>query len=298
MSTTPSLHRSEKEFMDGQFTFSFEGASNINAPLLGRTILNLSLVIDEISKEQPAPIDYSFNVIAFRPGSFKVDFHLLVATGMSLLPNAMAFAKVTVDTLKGIFEIKKLLKGDKPKEVKDSLSEGSVEIVAPDNTHVIAPRGSKIIFRNSIVDRCVTEISQSALKCNPGNGFSIADQSGALYFSPDDLQNIAQPQEYVEHTPSERQNSYRVRLPIKKLDLLGSSAWAFKYSNRTIHATIADSEFLKKVHGGYIFKAGDCLDVELDINTKQASDGSITGEKYTIIKVYNVVKSPEQTSLL
>lgn len=285
-----------------RFSLSFEGENEIEASVLGNTLSNLAYVVSQIVEDEPLKPEYSLKIKSFRKGSFRVDFiftllSLGAATQMAGISSLEQAANLfTIIT--GIFDIKAKLKGEKPKEVKENLSEGLVQVVAPDGTEVIAPLGSNIVIRNPSVDRKMSEIAQNVRLHNPNGGIKLIRGEEQYLYDKDSIDDIAETTQITTMKNTATSHEERVALPIKKPDLLGNGSWDFRYGNRTIRASINDVEFLKQVHDGKTaYKAGDKLDVSLLTDIKLSPDNTPISETYTIEKVHGIVLAPEQTHM-
>lgn len=288
----------QKVTMDN-FSLSFEGGNEIDAALLGHALSNLSFVVSKIVEDEPSKPEHKLKVQTFTKGSFVVElsFMLMVATqtaamaGISSLEDAANLFNIIV----GMLDIKSKLKGDKPEAVKENLNDGSVQVLAPDGTEVIAPLGSRIVITNPAVEKSVCALADSMRLHNPNGCMKLMRGNEVKSYDHGQIQDIAVPSHTPELTNTNSDQLMRIALPIKKPDLLGNGAWNFRYGKRSISASINDMDFIKNVHDGKMsYKAGDKLDVDLRVETKLAPDKTPIGETYSIEKVYGIVPAPQQ----
>lgn len=282
-----------------RFSFAFEGENEIDASLLGISLSNLSYIVNKIADNEPVYEECKLRVTGFQKGSFEVLLTCVVLTAgqISALYSPSDIATF-VNVLKGIFDVKKCLKGEKPKSISEDLNTGYMHVLSPDGSEAIAPLGSKIVISDPAVSQKVSELGQAVRLHNPTAGFRLTSGNGTTLYSSNDVEDIARSPERAEFLPNDSSNSMRVLLPIKKIDLLGNAAWSFKYGKRTITAKIEDAEFIKSVHNGKTsYKAGDSLDVLLIATTKLTSDGTPIKETYLIEKVYRHIPAAEQQKI-
>ncbi len=277
------------------FSYAFEGSSDVNAAILGSSLSSLSSVVDRLVSEGENGKEYSLKVTATRKGSFVVDLSLMVVAAQQLIP-VIQGAGTIISITKGILDIKKALKGEKPKDVVKNESENVIEITSPDGSHLVVPAGSDVVFRDPKIDRDISAFAHAVYLHNKNGGLRLTTPEGTYSYGNEDVQAMMIPQEFVEFSDQDFENSIRVTLPVHTVALKGHASWKFTYAGRTITAKIADTKFLNSVHsGGNAFKAGDMLDVLLNVKTKQSNDGRVIGESHQILRVFQVI---QQSSML
>ena len=270
------------------FTFAFEGENSIDAALLGLTLSNLSFIANTIVENDPLHPRLQFKVKAFEKGSFAVIFQSILATAGQL--SALGYihdASAVFEILKGIFDIKLALKGNKPKSVKENPLEGRVIIDTPDGTHVDVPAGSKVVVSRPNIDQKIVQIAQAAHLSNPNYGFRLSNGDQTFTYTSEDVEDIALPICDTDLVHYEKRMSIVAHLPIVKLVLVGNSAWTFRFNGRNINASISDKNFLALVHSGHIsYKSGDQLTVDLLIIEKYSAYNELVGTSYRITHVH------------
>ncbi len=275
------------------FTLSFDGGNDVDAGLLGLTISNMAFVVNQIASDDIARPECQLKVSAFKKGSFEIWFAVgLIACSQLSQAYTLSDASMVFNLIKGVFDIKKSLKGEKPEKVILDENEGTVHVLCADGTEVIAPLGAKIVIDKPAVSRKISEISQAIQQHNPEGGFTLIGSDEEVHYDHQAVEEIALLSPATEFGPTEINQRSEVTLPIRKVDLLGKAAWSFVYGQRTITASIEDRQFLQNVHSGKSsYKAGDKLTVQLTTSTKLAGDGTPTSESYTIDKVINIIPS-------
>lgn len=271
------------------FSFHLDGNSAIDAGLLSNIIRDMAELTKLAAQEENPGAYLKMNVTAFRNGSFQIDFSTVCEASESLLSSLGAvstLALTVVGIVKGFFEIKKHLKGDKPKNIT-ATEDNKVIIEAQDGNTICVSKSEAAITNNVQIDQLIVNISNCVVEHNPNGGFTFRTDKEDLWCSSDDVKVISKPMP-IEETVNCQRSRYEAILPIKSLDLLGHSQWSFKYNERTIKANVVDDDFIEKIHSGEFVKAGDCIKatleiyVDLDILGKPI-EGS---EKYTVLKVH------------
>ena len=296
----PSGKQIENQIVSsGNFTFAIDGDYDVDASLLGISISNLAYIVEELSESDVVKPECRLKVTGFQKGSFEVLLAVVLVTAGQLSSlYTLDEAALLIASIKGIFDIKKLLKGNRPEKIETDQKSGYARVVSPDGTDVTAPLGSTIVINNPKVERKVNEMSKALLYSNPEGGFRITSGDQSSCYNHEDVEDIALPIHVTESEPSDLVENSRVTLPVKKLDLSGLSAWTFSYGSRNIQAKIEDGGFLRQVHqGSDAFSAGDKLDVALVKITKISPDGVPLREKYSVEHVYRHIPTPRSEQI-
>lgn len=277
------------------FSFHLDGNSSIDAVILSKIIMDLA-ELTKISALEENPDAYlKINVTAFKNGSFQIDFSTICEFTENLISNSPQFiqlASTVISTVKGYFEIKKLLKGNKPKSIQDK-NDGKITITSQDNHSVTVNKSSGAVINNFHIDNLVVNISSNISENNKDGGFSFETTTDTTHFSNEDIANMSRPLPIIEEEQI-KNTIISADLPIKKADLLGKSAWSFIFNNKTIDAKIDDEDFIDKIHNGEIsIHSGDYITAELVISV-QISENHLPDEsttKYSIRKVIGGIKN-------
>lgn len=294
----------EVELMKSEANFSFhlDGNNSIDANLLSRLIQDMAKLTEIASKEKNPDVYLKMNVTAFKNGSFQIDFSTICEITQKWFPVAAtvaSFALSVVNTVKGYFEIKKFLKGKKPKSVVEE--EDKVQIESDDGNKICVTKAEAAVINNVTIDQLTVNISNSVIEHNPDGGFTFQANGDSLYCTSEDVKAISYPLPIKTAINCQRFR-YEAFLLIKSLDLLGRSQWSFRYNDHTIYANILDDEFVEKIHRGVSVKAGDCIKATLEVYVDLDPMGNpmAGSEKYTILKVHgNIIHNDDyiQTSL-
>ena len=281
------------------YSFRLDGDNEIDALLLSNMISDMAELTKLAASVEDPEAYLKMNVTAFSSGSFQIDFSTVLSTAETILVPATAaagFALLVVNIVKGMFDIKKLQKGTKPKSVSE-LPDNKIEIENEDGDKVIVPKASSIVLYNIRADQLTMNISNYAQSHNPNGGFTIATPEGDLVCTSEDVNNISKSLP-IEEAANNQRYTASAELPIKTVDFMGKSAWQFILDDRTITATMSDEDWLRKVHSGAIqIRAGDSLEVTLEIFVDLDALGLQIekSRKYTVVKVHGgIIRKSEQ----
>jgi hypothetical protein len=284
-----------------KFLLRFEGENEIDATLLSNSIRDVAELTKLAAKEEDPEAFLKMNVTAFKNGSFEIDFSAICFASLTLLSNyntIVSFARNTIAVVKGFFEIKKFLNGEKPKEINHT-EDGKIEVKNNSGQVLSVSRSSGAIITNVNIDRLVMNISYNARENNPNGGFVITTDEGDFECYSDDIKKLTTPIP-IEEEKLLKQFKLNAKLPIKKPDLTGRSAWEFRYNGHLILARIDDEEWLEAVNNGNVsIRAGDYITATLIINVEVDSNGTPIPdtEKYNIIKVHGNVHHEDSEQL-
>ena len=276
------------------FGFHLDGDSEIDAELLSDTIHNMAELTKEASSQENPEAYLKMNVTAFKNGSFEIAFSAICQVANQIGQNPVAaatFATAVVGTVKGIFEIKKLIKGEKPKSVTE-VGKDKIKVENNEGQSITAPRASGSVLTNIKIDQFTINIAQDVKQHNLNGGFTFSTPNGNLDCSADDVKNISKVLPIDEESTCKRLR-FEADLPIKKADFLGVSAWEFRYKDHTMKATIGDDEWAAEIHNGkQSIKADDYITatVEEYVDIDSVGKPIIGTEKYSIVKVHGGIR--------
>lgn len=240
----------------------------------------------------------SLQVRALNKGSFIVDLELLqdylcqlgsllTGTGVSAYCNASTIVASLIE----IFTLKKWLDGRKPDHIQISEDHKQVTFELKTETFTISYSAYQG-FRNSAINSACTQIA-APLSQDGFDSFSISDTQQIAAFTKQDLPALgAAPEDEVltSHTA-------KCVVMIETAAFKDKAKWKVKIGDQnSVFVSIQDEEFLKNIDNGTeLFGKGDVLLV--DMETKQLlSSGKLTIQ-YTITKVHQHKRSPEQLSM-
>lgn len=285
------------------FGLRFEGDSEIDATILSKTIADMAELIKIATKEENSEAYIKLNVTAFRNGSFQIDFSTVTQAVETLYNNITAcstLALTTVGIVKGIFEIKKFLKGRKAKSV-DEVDMSTIRVEDNEGNTLVVPKSSGVVMQNVQVDQLTINISNYVQEHDPSAGFVFTTPESSLVCNNEDVRQISKSLP-IEITTTCQRTQVRTFLVIKKADMLGKSTWDFYYKDKKISANINDDDWLERLHNrefliGYQDMIEATLEVYVDLDLLgKPIDGS---ERYSVVKIHGGVShsESEQTNL-
>lgn len=276
-----------------KFTIKFDGPDYIPVDLLCNTLVSFQA----LSNETPLDAKFTYNVIAHKQGSFEAEISAIATVAPILLsPANINFVLNSLQIVKQWFEIKKHLKGEKPKSVVYEGNSANVENMEGDILQTTLSGAS--ILQNAQANTIIVAI---------GNTFRGFDRDALSVFSPDngnifkinrgDIDYISSDVNYQDQSEQDYCETNRVLLTVIKPDIAGHSQWQFYYYRR-IDAKINDAGWLDRVIDGDVFIKGKMrIDADLkSVGKKDRFGIPIEGTvKYSVEKVYGEVYNSDTT---
>jgi len=280
-----------------ELSFRLDGDNEIEAGLLSGLISDFASLTKAVALEQDRDAYLKMNVTAFRSGSFNIDFSAIseqaetIATIAASATTVVALASKVIDVVKGCFEVKRHLNGEKAKEIIDA-GNGKIAVKNKDGAVLIAPKGSDVVQNNFYIDNLVAKISLGAQENNPNGGYTISAGECSTEFSPSDAAVISRAMP-METTSKVIASQAVADLQIRNATFVGRAKWKFYLDKKPIDASIDDDTFLELFYSGLLpIKPDDYITAtyqvvtELDGNEMELTDTA----RYTIIKVHDGVK--------
>lgn len=283
-----------------EFSFHLDGESEIDASLLANTIRDIAEITKETAHEIDPEAYLKMNVTAFRNGSFQIDFSTVCAAAETLLTSAtpaVMLAGNVISSLKGIFEIKKFLKGKKPKEISKG-AKGKVKIRNEEGNQIEVPASSQIVIHNERIDQLVVNISNYSQEHNQNGGFSIITGDEALRCSASDIREMSKPLPPETEITTCIRSKIKTMLLIRKAVLIGNAKWSFDYNGRAIDASVEDEVFVHNFQLKESIRSGDYIEAIMEIYVDLDKNGDqIKGtEKYTVLQVFGGIRHGKDES--
>ncbi|HEY9404384.1 MAG TPA: hypothetical protein VIQ24_17130, partial [Pyrinomonadaceae bacterium] len=289
-----------------EFKLKFDGELNeVDASTLGYSLLNVTALIQEVNQEVGAGQKIEIKVKAHQPGSFLV--HLALDAGQAvplmdyLTPENLKIASAAlggiITVVTGLFGLRKVLKGEPPKEV---VQQGdSVQIQAGDGAIVIVDKGTyNAYFNNPKVNEALSKTFKTLDNDPHITGFEITDRNEVPMFEA--KREEFRPMALTSSVPQAQAKAIRqfASLYIVKPSFERNLKWDVVYQGNRIAVEMGDETFLLRIDRGERFAKGDTLDVELQID--QVLDPNINtyiNKGYQVVQVINHMPRVEQFSL-
>ncbi|MHB7978919.1 hypothetical protein CF067_00955 [Clostridium sporogenes] len=266
------------------FSLCLGGKKDIEINTLIKTLEHTVELMNWIINKQNKHSYAKIAVKGTKEGSFVVDLSALVAITPTLFTlQNINLAKTCVDTMCGMINLKKHLKGEKPKKV-EKISEG-VKIENKDCKEMVFNNYTFNLY-NEDSDKIISKVFNNCKR----DSFSIKEEEkNKVFVQKKEFENMVKE---IDFSTEEQiiTNVNTVELQIRKPDLTGNTQWEFIYNNN-IKATIQDQKFLDKVHKGEIsINAKTRIRAELQIETVLNEKNDILKTNYTVVKVIEIIK--------
>lgn len=266
------------------------------------SLIGLSEIIKQVNSEMNPGAIVDIKINALEKGSFIAVISTAISATANLLPTIVSNASNTITVVQGIYNLRKFLKGDKPKETR-VLENGKIEIKDNNgNLTIVNSTTYNIYTSNPTIHKAITG-QFSALQEDPSvQSFELStednDKESFIVDKMDfrDLSivknNILDQDKKIEQIIAE--------LTMNKLifETNQTRKWEFYYNGNKISANIIDNDFFKRIDSGEAFAKGDRLRVEL--NVCKMLDKTVNVyviESYTVTKILEHIKRPENPSL-
>ncbi len=272
-----------------RFEFCFEGNSEIDASLLANTIHDIADLCEHVVKQKDNEAYLKLKVTPFRSGSFAIDFSVVCQIQNDLLAQYADYATIAalaVTIIQGYFDIRKHLKGRKPRNI-EKVDENNSSIINSEGQAITVNNSSLGVINQTYIEKQTVKIINYVREHNPKGGFALHTEDRETKYSNDDVTSMIEPLSVVEEFTATRETK-RVELPIKKVDFTGKSMWDFVYGGRVIQAKMVDRAWIERVKSGKLsFKAGDYVRAELEVYNELDTNREPIPDraKYTVVKV-------------
>lgn len=280
----------------GSITFTFQGDYEVEARTFANTISQLVTMSEIIAEKNYPDTKFGLSVRAIQPGSLSFDF---VASAAAIIPPLFSppniqYANTMVQIIKGCFEVKRFLKGEKPKAATE---EGKNLVIERQNgDKITVPYGSQIVFNDNRVDQSVQNVFNGAIPAVGVKGISLKiENDKPLEIPREEFEACAVPLEAIgikEKSKQKQVMRYNELLFVRKPDFWGDSQWGFRDAEKNIDADMADKEFAEKIQSGKCAIKGKMYiiaDLQLTLEV-DASGFPVEGvkPKYTVVKVHSL----------
>lgn len=285
------------EKSESSFSFEFGGEEGIDAKTFSQTIDNVVESLKYITTEKEPEAYVKLKIKSAGTGSFDVFLSAIVEYIPNILNQGVLMAATIVNIYLGILQIKKHLRGEKPKAV--NYIRGKAEIINQDDKSLSKTESiTRTYFENNRIDNLTVNLF-SALDKDRERKDLIVRKEGKkeLEIKKEEFPQMAK--EIIEpvDTIKIRQEVVSTELLIRSLHLYGTAMWEFRFAGKRIEAKISDENWRDKVNKREVeFRTGDKIPVEmlieydLDKNDSPIEDSY----RYEILKVIGDIIKPDE----
>lgn len=292
----------KQQVLDNDFKIKFDGQQHqVDAQILISSLIHTTTVIQELNTYFNTGKRIEIKVNALEKGSFLIHIELL-ETALDHLKNLLTkdnllFASGIISGLVGLIELKKHLRGKKPKEIK---KDGGTTIIINENNDVLNISSDiyNIYETNSVVNDALSQ-NFDVLDNDPAiTAFEITDKKENPYVRVDrvDFKDLSLKSEQIDD--NKKSIIELTRLNIVRLSFEENLKWDFYYRGNKISAKISDPNFYELIDKGEAFAKGDTLEVELQINQLfEETVNTFINKSYQINRIINHYKKTEQKKI-
>ena len=285
-----------------EFKVIFDGKLElISIEVLISNLTNTTNILREINREFEGPkIDISIK--PFAPGSFEIIYAIAqaaLASGLldTLIKGYDAYLEQLISTLSKIFNLKKFLGGEKPKE---ALQEGDkVKITRNDNSIIYVDNRTYNFYKcNNFINDSLNKSFRKIDENEEIEAFLIKDKEDKELF---EAKREEFKEMYAQNPLIEEGEQYKIvedaRLVIFKIVWEPGYKWGFIYEGTKINAYIKDEESFNKIKADGFYE-GDYFIARLKITQRYDEKvKTYINDDYEIEEIKEHIKIPKQKSL-
>lgn len=298
---TPELTEERSEFK-----IAFGGKKHeINIEAYASSLLTINDILSRIAQEIDPGHPVEIRVVAEVPGSFESVLEVVRQVGPFVASHAPDVVEVTKNTIQGFIgwlQLKKELKGEKPKSVVTKDGRMTFEAVNGNVVNIESFTGN-LYLNNTYVNEKGVKLFQKLNDHEPIKSLSVFTDTATEVrverreFKEMTAENLALiPEEKETRQTIDRM---RIRLGVYSIVFDRDKSWKFNYDGHRIQAKMLDRAFIGEVLTKTVsFTNGDALEADLKIH--QVWNEAIEwweNTTYEVVKVYRIIKSGTQGKL-
>jgi hypothetical protein len=294
------------EFDMEAMKIKFGGQTNqIEANTLINTLIHFTNVVQEVSNglshDMHTDKKVEIKIKALEPGSFNVAMDFVTSTVGAITTfftkDTLSYAANLVQTVGGVYNLAKFLKGNKPASIERTDNSIKIENNSGEVKYFDF-RGANIYLNNPTIKEAISQ-QFDTLENDPNvSDFELLDKDSKPLFEADkkEFLGIASNEETISTTSKVK--SVKAHLRIISLSWELRKKWEFYYEGNRIAAKIKDDTFAELIKKGEAFAMGDALEVEMDI-VQELDDvvSAYVNKSYTVNHIVRHLKRSEQTDL-
>lgn len=289
-----------------EFKIAFGGKKHeINIEAYASSLLTINDILSRIAQELDPGHPVEIRVVAEKPGSFESVIEVVRRVGPFIAahaPDVVDVAKSTIQGFVGWLQLKRELKGEKPKSVTSKDGRMTFEAV---NGNVISIESfaGNLYLSNTYVNEKGVKLFQKLNDHEPVQSLSVSAESvPEIRVDRTEFQGMTA--ENVSLAPEEKATRQvldrsQIRLGVYSIVFDQDKSWKFNYDGHRIQAKMLDRAFMGDVLKKTVsFTNGDALEADLKIH--QVWNKEIEwweNTSYEVVKVYRVIKSGTQSQM-
>lgn len=285
--------------IDNDFKIKFDGQQHqVDANTLISSLIHTTTVVQEVNNFLNSGKKIEIKVKALEKGSFLVHIELVETTFQNLknllTKDNIEVAAAIIGTVVGLIQIKKILKGKKPKNI--NTEDGRTKITNENGDILIIENATFNIYENSSKVKDALSQNFDVINNDPAiTGFELTDKNEVpiIRVEKDEFSDMALKSDYS--IEGERQLVEASTINIVRLSFEENLKWDFYYRGIKISAKITDPYFYELINKGEAFAKGDTLEVELQMNQKfDESVNTYVTKSYQVNKIIRHISRNEQ----
>ena len=279
----------------------FGDMEGVDANTLVDVLGNLSLAIHQINDDIQSNKSLKITIKYIQPGCYDI-FLAIQETILEAILNQILTSPVTtaseiVGILAGLIVIRKFLKGEEPKEIKEEKNL-TIIIDGVGNKLEIDTKTYNIFKSDQVVDAAIGKSFDTLSSDEAIEGLEIYDQNkkNLCKVESENFEYMSLPSPMPEQDT--RKKPEEAILTIFKVVFEKGYKWQFYYQGNKISADIKDETFYSQIDSGIKFSKGDKLIADIEI--QQVFDKTIQSyinKEYSIIKIKQRIPREEQSNI-
>lgn len=253
------------------FQVKFDGQMHqVDVNLMVASLLNFTTILQETNAHISPEKKVDIRIKAPEKGSFLLTLSLVLSEPSNLLTGLAASADVVGVSI-GLFQLRKHLRGEEPKNV-EVYEENGEEYVKIENTngdvYVDKSVTYNIYNNNQPVQDAITNTFSEVKNDANIDGFEISSaETEKFTVEKDDFDYLSEKHEVSEEN-TRTITDEEAELHVFKLVFKPGYKWEFYYKGNKIIVEVKDADFYKKIDEGASFAKGDTLFGQMDIKQK------------------------------
>ena len=284
-------------------TIRYDGQTNqIDANTFINSLLQISLIIQEVNKELYPEKKVNVKINALREGSFVVDIILQSSLISDITDFFSAKDGIAITSIIGVIgsliTIKQFLKKDAPTVIENK-GDDVIIVNGSGNKTIVNKTVFNIYKNNTTIQNALSDEFSTLNSDSNISSFEMFDANDRplCNVSKDEFYDLSE--KFIDQNDEiNKKISVNATLNIVRLPFEKNVKWEFYYQGNKISSKMEDDDFYTKINNGERFAKGDSLDVNLEINQQfDISVNAYVNKSYTVKKVIKHIPRGFQTRL-